>query len=71
MNEENGLTRRNLLKSGFAALATAGAITTTYAEQPPQVAEVHQQENRSSSNPGPKNPPLQEQIHRALPLALK
>src|SRR5579864_2292118 len=61
MTKRNGLTRRNILKSGFAALAAAGTIANAYGEQPLQDSESKSQANRSSSNPGPRNPPLQEQ----------
>jgi oxalate decarboxylase len=60
MTEQNGLSRRSVLKSGIAALAGAGAIAGAYAE-PPQAVDAHRQNDRSSSDPGPRNGSLQEQ----------
>src|SRR5215469_10034800 len=56
MAEESGVTRRNVLKSGIAALASAGTIASAFGQQ-----STGQDSDRSSSNPGPRNPQLAEQ----------
>ena len=55
MAEESGVTRRNVLKSGIAAIASAGTIASAFGQQSAN------QEDRSSSNPGPRNPGLASQ----------
>ncbi|MBV9434539.1 MAG: cupin domain-containing protein [Acidobacteria bacterium] len=63
MKEDNGVSRRSLLKSGIAALATATAATG-YAAGSAQAADRQTDRgssDRSSSNPGPRNSALQEQ----------
>ncbi|HEX4662917.1 MAG TPA: cupin domain-containing protein, partial [Terriglobales bacterium] len=56
MTEKHEVTRRRILKSGVAALATAGTFTTAFAQQAATPAA-----DRSASNPGPGNPPLAQQ----------
>jgi oxalate decarboxylase len=56
MTEKHDVTRRKLLKSGVAALATAGTLTTAFAQH-----AANPGANPSASNPGPGNPPLAQQ----------
>ena len=54
MPDKRAVTRRKMLKSGIAAIASAGTITTVFSQQ-----SGH--EDRSSSNPGPRNSALASQ----------
>jgi oxalate decarboxylase len=56
MTKQHDVTRRKILKSGVAALATAGTFKTAFAQQVTRAAA-----DRSASNPGPANPPLAQQ----------
>jgi oxalate decarboxylase len=56
MTKQHDVTRRKILKSGVAALATAGTFKTAFAQQVTRAAADH-----SASNPGPANPPLAQQ----------
>jgi len=56
MPDESGVTRRNVLKSGIAAIASAGTIASAFGQQ-----SASQDNDRSSSNPGPRNPGLAQQ----------
>ena len=56
MTKQHDVTRRRILKSGVAALATAGTFATAFAQQASAPAV-----DRSASNPGPGNTPLAQQ----------
>lgn len=56
MAEKSGVTRRKVLKSGIAAIASAGTITAAFGQQ-----STNPDSDRSSSNPGPRNPALSSQ----------
>ncbi|MFL6436129.1 MAG: cupin domain-containing protein [Terriglobales bacterium] len=56
MTKQHDVTRRRILKSGVAALATAGTFATAFAQQASAPAV-----DRSASNPGPGNAPLAQQ----------
>jgi len=54
MSDPQDVTRRSVLKTGVAALA-GGTLTGAFAQQTPA------SDDRTSSNPGPANPPLASQ----------
>src|SRR5579864_6079302 len=54
MPEKRAVTRRKVLKSGIAAIASAGTMSAAFSQQ-----SGH--EDRSASNPGPRNPSLASQ----------
>ena len=54
MPEKRAVTRRKVLKSGIAAIASAGTMSAAFSQQ-----SGH--DDRSSSNPGPRNPSLASQ----------
>src|SRR4051794_6393062 len=56
MTKQHDVTRRRILKSGVAALASAGTLTSVFAQQADTSAA-----DRSASNPGPRNAPLAQQ----------
>src|SRR5437763_16206884 len=56
MTKQHDVTRRRILTSGVAALASAGTLTSVFAQQADTSAA-----DRSASNPGPRNAPLASQ----------